>query len=357
MVMVELKGLHTVKAKGRLYYYAWRGGPRVETDAAPGTPAFMQAYHAAIEEHRAPDPARFRAIVQAYRRSPDYAKLARSTKRNWARWLDRIEDHFGELRIAQFNRADRIRPVIRKWRNTYAATPRNADYGMQVMSRVCAHGVDPQGRLASNPCEGIKHLYDADRAEIIWTDADIAQLRATCSAEIAIAVELAAHTGLRMGDLVRLSWSHVAEHEIVLTTGKSRHRREAVIPLYDELRDLLARIPRRSTAVLTSSHRRPWTENGLGSSFNKAKEEAGMKERDLHFHDLRGTAATKFYLAGLGTRVIAEIMSWEEDTVERIIRRYVARRAATLDAIERMRKAKQRTETVKPAVKPQAEQG
>jgi integrase len=339
MVMVELKGLHTVKAKGRVYYYAWRGGPRVDTDAAPGTPAFMQAYHAAIEEHRAPDPARFAAVVRAYRKSPEYARLAKSTQRNWARWLDRIEAHFGELRIAQFNRTDRIRPVIRKWRNTYAETPRNADYGMQVLSRVCAHGVDPQGRLVANPCEGVKHLYDVDRAEIIWADADIDQLKAPNSAEIGWAVDLAAHTGLRLGDLVRLSWSHVGEHEIVLTTGKSRHKRQAVIPLYDELRDLLARIPRRATTVLTSSHKRPWTENGLGSSFNKAKEEAGLKERDLHFHDLRGTAATKFYLGGLSTRVIAEIMGWEEDYVERIIRRYVARQAATLDAIERMRRA------------------
>jgi hypothetical protein len=30
MVMVELKGLHVVKAKGHTYYYAWRGGPAVE---------------------------------------------------------------------------------------------------------------------------------------------------------------------------------------------------------------------------------------------------------------------------------------------------------------------------------------
>lgn len=37
MVMVELKGLHTVKAKGKFYYYAWRGGPAIKGE--PGTPA------------------------------------------------------------------------------------------------------------------------------------------------------------------------------------------------------------------------------------------------------------------------------------------------------------------------------
>ncbi|MDH6262058.1 hypothetical protein M2427_006007 [Bradyrhizobium sp. BR13661] len=35
---------------------------------------------------------------------------------------------------------------------------------------------------------------------------------------------------------------------------------------------------------------------------------AKMKDADLHFHDLRGTVATKFYVAGLPIRSIAEII-------------------------------------------------
>ena len=54
-----------------------------------------------------------------------------------------------------------------------------------------------------------------------------------------------------------------------------------------------------------------------------------MHDRNLHWHDLRGTATTRFYNAGLSIRVIAEIMGWEEESVERIIRRYVGRSAAT----------------------------
>jgi hypothetical protein len=53
---------------------------------------------------------------------------------------------------------------------------------------------------------------------------------------------------------------------------------------------------------LSSSRRRPWTPNGFGTAFNRAKITARMNERDLHFHDLRGTAATKFYVAGLSER-------------------------------------------------------
>lgn len=350
MAMVELKHLHTVRAKGRLYYYAWRGGPAIRCTEAPGTPAFMAAYNEAIAEHHAPDASRFRAVIVAYRASGDYRKLAASTRRNWSAWLDRIDDHFGALRTAQFDRPEKIRKVIRVWRSTYAETPRTADYGMQVLSRVLAFAVDPLGRIAANPCEGIRQLYSASRAEIIWTDADIAQLKAACSVEIAHAVDLAASTGLRLGDLTRLAWSHVGPDAIVLPTGKSGGRREAVVPLHAELREVLARIPRHSTIVLTNSRRRPW--QGLNSSFATAKEKAGLGDRDLHFHDLRGTAATKFYLAGLHERVIAEIMGWEEDYVARIIRRYVGRQAATRDAIRRLDAARPRTKSVKLAVKP-----
>jgi integrase len=68
-----------------------------------------------------------------------------------------------------------------------------------------------------------------------------------------------------------------------------------------------------------------------------------MDDRDLHFHDLRGTAATRFYIAGLSIRVIAEIMGWEEDYVERIIRRYVGRSAATKAIIYQLNQAERRT--------------
>jgi integrase len=79
------------------------------------------------------------------------------------------------------------------------------------------------------------------------------------------------------------------------------------------------------------------------SSFNKAKTAAGMKEQNLRFHDLRGTAATRFYIVGLSERVIAEIMGWEEEHVARIIRRYVGRSAATQAIIRQINEARGRT--------------
>ena len=338
MVRVELKGIAKTSAKGRTYYYAWRGGPRLR--GGPGSPEFMASYNEAIESRRTPEPGRFRSLVVLYRASTGYAELAESTRKIWGAWLDRIADYFGDLRIAQFERPEKIRPAILRWRNQSAGRPRAADYGMQVLSRVLSHAVEI-GALASNPCDGIKRIYASDRSEIIWTDADIAQLKKTCLPEIAHAVDLAAHTGLRAGDLLRLCWSNIHEedNEITIATSKSRGRQVAVIPLYDELREVLARIPKHSTVILTNSLHRPW--KNFAAAFVEAKKAAGIT--NLHFHDLRGTAATRFYLANLPIRTIGEILGWTEESVEKIIRKYVARGAATRAVIRQLNEARRRT--------------
>jgi hypothetical protein len=51
-------------------------------------------------------------------------------------------------------------------------------------------------------------------------------------------------------------------------------------------------------------------------------------------------AATKFYVAGLSVRVIAEIMGWEEEHVEKIIRRYVGRTATIKATINQLNRSK-----------------
>ena len=252
MVTLELKGLHRVTAKGRTYWYAWRGGPRLVGE--PGSTAFLNSYNEAIASRKTQDDGRFRSLVRDYRASSDYSKLADSTRRNWGPWLDRIADHFGELSVAQFDRTEKIRPVIRRGALASRQIHARRTTGCRFSRGSAAYAVDPLGRLASNPCVGIKHIYSSSRADIIWTDADIAEAESRAARRrYRSRWTWPLCTGLRAGDLVRLSWSHVQEDAIVITTGKSKHRREAVIPLYQELRDLLARIPRRSPVVLTNS--------------------------------------------------------------------------------------------------------
>jgi integrase len=168
-------------------------------------------------------------------------------------------------------------------------------------------------------------------------------LLAHASPEVAQAARLAALSGLRKGDLLKLAWNHVhlEKSYIELKTGKSRGRRTVLIPITGELGTLLQAIPKRATTVLTSSKRRPWSENGFGSSWWKTLQDAGLGNSDLRFHDFRGTAATNFFRAGFTNREIAETLGWSEERVERLIERYVKRDEIIKDRIRRMKGAAQ----------------
>lgn len=332
MVRVLLKGVHTVRSGARTYHYAWRGGPRLQ--GAPGSPEFIASYNDAHASRKVSDDGKIRGLVAAYRASPAFTGLAPTTRKIWNRWLDRVVERFGDYRVGLFDHPEKIRPIIKRWRDQWADRPRSADYAIQVLSRVLTHAVDLD-RISTNPCEGIKSLYSADRSDIIWTDDDLAAFRKAASAEVWHGVNLAAHTGFRAEDLRRLSWSHIGEFEIVIPTNKSRGGKSAFVPLYDDLRAVLASIPRRSTTVLTNEKGRPWKDGPNGSGFHKAREEA-LPGRDLHFHDLRGTFATRAHLAGLTNREIAELLAWEEARVDQIIRRYVGRKAVALAMIQKL---------------------
>ena len=53
MVKIELRGIAKVTAKGKTYYYAWRGGPRL--CGVPGSIEFVSSYNDAIEDRRTLD--------------------------------------------------------------------------------------------------------------------------------------------------------------------------------------------------------------------------------------------------------------------------------------------------------------
>lgn len=330
-----MPGLHKVRSKGRTYYYAYRGGPAIEAEY--GTPGFLEEYLDARNPNI--DKSKFGGWVALYKASDErrggrpYKKLSDATKKNWGPKLDEIKLHFGKLPVRLFDRPA-IKKDIRHFLDRWSETPRMQDVAKQVLSRVCSFIV-AEGVLKTNPCEGIENAYESDRSEIIWTAEDMAALCKVASPEIQMAARLAAFTGLRQGDLLKLTWSKIDALAITLKTSKGRGKRSAIIPLYKGLRDALATIPKRALTVLTNTSGEPW-KSGFGSSWGVAVERAGLAEKDLHFHDLRGTAATNFYRAGFTLQEIADILGWDREHVERLIDIYVKRDELLLDRIRRM---------------------
>ena len=168
-----------------------------------------------------------------------------------------------------------------------------------------------------------------------------------------------------MGDLRALPLSAIGEESIVFQSGKSRKKRTVVVPIYDELRTVLASITPsgKSTTLLNSSKGRPWSEAGLESALRRARisvqseveEKLGKDAKSpiegLRIHDLRGTAATNFMRWGADDDDIATIMGWKREQVREIRKRYVSGEEIGQAMVHRIFENKPSTETVKTAVK------
>jgi hypothetical protein len=62
------------------YYYAWRGGPKL--DGEPGTPDFIASYNAAVAARRQRPAGTVASLLVTYKTSTEFGDLADRTKRD-----------------------------------------------------------------------------------------------------------------------------------------------------------------------------------------------------------------------------------------------------------------------------------
>ncbi|SDE25762.1 hypothetical protein [Rhodospira trueperi] len=190
---VMLKNLHYTDKRladgtKRRYYYAWRGGPRLE--GTPGTPEFMAAYEKAVRERVQPPPGTIHSILRAYQDSADFAGLADRTRADYVKHIRTIEAKFGTFPLAAL--ADRrSRAVFLQWRDELASkSRRQADYTFTVLARVISWA-HHRALVPANPLEKAGRIYRGSRADNIWTDDDVARLLAIAGPEMRLAFLMA----------------------------------------------------------------------------------------------------------------------------------------------------------------------
>lgn len=345
-MQVDLTGIHKVKARGRVYHYAWRGGPRLHS--MPGTPEFIAEFQAAIAARPTHHDGTLTALVTAYQATPYFTDKAPATRRDYIRHMRAIESEFGDLPIAAL--ADRrIRGDFMAWRDRMARkSRRQADYAFAVLALIVAWAYD-HGRAPANPCTSPGRLYRADRSDAVWTEADEAAFLRAAPPHLGLALTLAIWTGQRQGDLLRLTWSAYDGQTIRMRQSKTGRR--VLIPVAAPLRAALdaARETRRAVTLLETTRGTPWTSSGFRASWGKV--EAGLD--GLTFHDLRGTAVTRLARAGCSVPEIATITGHALKEVEAMLDgHYLSRDNALAEsAISKLEKHGTGTGVVKHAVK------
>lgn len=347
------------------YMYAWRGGPlirKVEGAKKPKPSVDDWAKITAARADMVSDPTEtVGKALTAFRASSYWKSLATGTRKTWGAALDRIEAKWGKAPLKALD-DPRMKPKVVAWRNSMATTPRTADISVMVLAKLFEWAV-LEGHMIHNPAIGIPTIYRPDgRAAVIWLAEDLEAIKAVAEQPLQDAVDLAVLTGLRRADLVALRWDEVGDLAIHRTAAKrSRGKRYTVslprLPELDLLLDTLRVRPRKPNVetVLVNSFGKPWTGDGLASSFHDARRRANdgagiwHSERDpitgeerrtpKRLHDLRGTFATRIMTqskANLTNSEVAGIMGWSVEQVDQIRKRYVDDKAIVVELTRRL---------------------
>jgi integrase len=324
MVTAKLKGINRVLKRladgsTAIYFYHRATGERLP--GKPGEREFIAAYAAAERRYSERHCGTFNQLTHLYSASPQFADLAESTRKEYARMLRKAEERFGSMPRAALD-DPRVKQDFLRWRHSLIAKPRAADNHLSVISSMLTWAVEA-GELTTNHLAGFKRAYHSDRADKIWLVEHITAFMAVAPLEMQRALIMALHTGQRQGDILRMAWGNYDGGYITVRQGKSGFTRQVEIPVTATLRKMLDGIDRTGTVILTTKTGRPWKARHFKREWAETTAKAGIT--DLHFHDLRGTAVTMLAEAGCTVPQIAAITGHNLEFVSTILERYLAR--------------------------------
>lgn len=113
-------------------------------------------------------------------------------------------------------------------------------------------------------------------------------------------IRFAMFTGMRRGELLRLKWQDIDESLNVLFIPVTKNGYSRTIPLSLDALSVLAEIEKEESGLIF-----PLTANSVRMAWDRLVKRAGVK--DLHFHDLRHEAISRFFEKGLSVPEVALI--------------------------------------------------
>lgn len=337
----KLVGVHKVNVTladgtAATYYYAWRGKGAPRITAKPGTKAFTQEFIRLTRDRQTlVAEGTIASLVDQYRKTPRYQKLAASTRKDYERMFSLIKHDFKDFPISAIE-ARGSRSDFVGWRDTMKDTPRSADLHLGLLARLFAWAKGEE-IILRNPLEAVERLHEGTRRDIIWSGEQLHTVLTAGRKHIRDVAIMALWTMQRQADLLSMPTLAFDGQFIAIRQQKTGARvrtvaAPAIMPLLREAKDT------GRQRILVNSFGQNWTSSGFKASWRKEMARLGIE--GVTFHDLRGTAIT-FAYANLDRphdekiRLISEISGHSAGDAENIIRRHYLAGQDVIDAITR----------------------
>lgn len=307
-MLMRVKGIKRVRAKGRIYLYHRRTGKRLVSE--PGTRAFLEELDR-LNGFQPPAP-NFKAgtlggMIAAFKASPEFTELAKRTRIDY----QRVFDHFKPLDRMLVRQIDSAFILGVRDRAFKKHKRRFANYTVQVFSLLLAWG-KPRSWCDTNAATDvpmIRRPRNARKVNPAWTDEERATVLSAAPPHLRVPIGLGMFTGMRIGDVIRFTWGgyHAGNVEIV----QSKTGEALWFPAHRDLRAILDGAKRVSPLVCIHSKGQPYTQSGFNSAFYgllAALQDSGHLTRHLTFHGLRHSVGKLLAEAGCDTQTIAAML-------------------------------------------------
>jgi integrase len=243
------------------------------------------------------------ALIEHYRRSPEWDGLAEATRKTYAvylKWLEKV----GHVRAGDVRRRDilALRDAIIK-----ASGPGAAQGFVRSSSALFRWAVKREW-IEHSPVTQIEAIGGGELRA--WTAQEADAAERGLPEHLRRVVVLARYTGQRRGDLCAMTWAAFDGETIKVRQQKTGEELE--IPCHPILRaellawrgDPVAALPSRP--ILTNTLGRPWQPQHLSHELPVALVRIGLPG-DLNVHGLRKLAATELANSGCTTHEIAAV--------------------------------------------------
>ena len=319
-------------ADGRLkFYFSLRGrkgtGFWSGFESMPRTADFFAAYADAMTKAKPKAMVISTSdVVAEFYASVNFKKKKPRTQSDYRRWLNRFTNEFGPDAVKMWE-IPSSRREVEKWRSQWIESPKQYDYAAAVVA-LFLNWAKKEAFINNHFCEGLEKLYKVDRSDIVWSPDDIRKVEKIAPSWVQRLLVAATETGLRVGDLVKLSRNQVEQTPMGrrIRVKTSKRGIPAFIPVTERMGRLIDETSGTQLLILTNASNLPLTTHRASEGLRQWRDKAGLDPEtigyDLRLNDARGTAATRLLREGLSLAQIAACMGWSLRTAAAMIERY-----------------------------------
>lgn len=203
---------------------------------------------------------------------PD-GKRSRADQR---KWVLRFAAHFKDAPACIFEERG-SRGEMNKWRAEWKHSPKQHDAAGTHAVRILNWAVK-EDKLSEHHCHRLNKVYSVDRSEIVWVSSDVEAINAIAPEWVKRLFCVACETGLRPGDLIKLTTGHIENtpHGRRLRVRTNKKKRLAHIPITSELAVVIDVTPDNRLLILTNASGHALTEHRASEGLRQWRDKAGF---------------------------------------------------------------------------------